>query len=312
MTVLAWSARLLAAVLWASVVEGPAVPPAIPALPPVVVSPPLLPSYITVADPAHVAWVALALEGAQASPTAIRVLADVQEAVAAKGRPVLVDVARVKNAGTYDFDWEVLTTNPRDGKKGTPQAVALLIHELQHFVQNERKLPSDLLELEVEAYTTDMRVARELGARPQRGTFDDRAKRQLRRGPEAFMRWLNKQYPDNIRLSGRRATDYEADLLERHARHQRAIEKLEKRCIALEGVARKMLEIGQPPRLVEQFRLANIRKLEIRLAKRLRDQAWIERDLELFSTPEGRERIRAYVRSVVRKARALSRLLGRG
>ncbi len=79
---------------------------------------PLLPSYLSVANPADALQLTAILQAAQASPTAVAVLAQVAQAAEVRGRPVVVEVVAMKESGTYNLDWGILSLRHGDMKDG--------------------------------------------------------------------------------------------------------------------------------------------------------------------------------------------------
>jgi len=202
---------LLAGFAHAGVVRAP-VQARLPAFSGAVAPIPSLPSYLSVANPADAALLAAVVQPAQASPTAVAVLAQVAAAAEAGGRPVVIEVVRMKESGTYNLDWGVLSLRRRDMKDRPRANVATLIHELRHMLQTSRPLPSDLLETELESYVVDFRVAREMNDRPRRGSYDARAQAKFKEGLEPFMAFLRKEYPEDAQLHKTAARAYEARL----------------------------------------------------------------------------------------------------
>lgn len=321
---------LTAALLWATAVAAhagvvapvrlPVVPSApfsaasglaLPGSPAPVPALPALPAYLTVADPADRAWLAEVVSEARKSPTGRRVLVAAERALAARDRPLVVEVAAMEESGTYNYDWGVLSLRRRDQAEGARANAPTLIHELLHLIQSDRPLPSDLIETELEAYLADFRVHRELGLTPKRGSYDDRAQRAFRRGVEPFMRFLAAQYPEDAALWRTRTKDYEARLraglvLSRADLKNLAADRAEKR-----AVLERMRAVGQPRRERRAYREDALAPLDAALEETRRAIAWAVADLAALANPESRAAARRYARSVIRRARYYQRSLAK-
>lgn len=302
---------LLAAPARAGVVRAPAAPsrPAVCAAAPAPV--PMPPSYLSVADPADAVRLSAVLRAAQASPTAVAVLARVAEAAEARGRPVVVEVVKMKESGTYNLDWDVLSLRRRD-LRGSPRAnVSTLIHELQHLLQTRAPVPSDLLETELEAYVVDFRVSRELGEKPRRGSYDARAEAAFKKGLEPFLRFLREEYPEDAQLHGTKSRDYENRLRRGLESSAKKLERLQGERAARLRVLEQMRGLGQREADLENYRQDAISPLDAAIATADRAIGWARKDLALLADPATRAAARAYARSVVRRARAFQKIFAR-
>jgi|CXWL01.1.fsa_nt_gi hypothetical protein len=263
-----------------------------------------LPSYLSVADPASRLQVAGILSAAQGSPTAHAVLKRVAQTAQAHGRPVVVEVSKSKNdLGAYSYDSAVLTLNLQD-VGGNPNAnVATLVHELVHYMQRDIKLPSDLLETEVESYITDFRVSQELGYKPPADDFNAALQKSMKRGFKPFMRTLHKQYPDNAFLWGTPTRDYQARLQSIIQESRPKLAEAVADRAAKKLVIDQMREIGQPQSEIKAYRQDNVPKIDARIVKYRRLIQWARKDLAILSDSKALRTARAYARSVVRRAR---------
>jgi hypothetical protein len=109
-----------------------------------------------------------------------------ERALAGRQLPVRVrDLGR--NYGEYDFTREEMFLHRGLFAKGRETDLAgTLIHELTHLAQHAQPLPSNALELEVEAHLADLRFMEELGAEPPPNTFARQAREALAKSPKAF------------------------------------------------------------------------------------------------------------------------------
>lgn len=272
---------------------------------------PLLPPYLSVADPADGARLAAVLQAAQASPTAVAVLAQVARAAEVRGRPVLVEVVDMKEAGTWNLDWGVLSL--RRGAMDAPprENVSTLIHELQHLLQTRPGIPSDLLETELEAFVVDFRVGRELGVRPSPGSHDARAQAAFKEGLEPFLGYLRAQYPENAQLHKTRSRAYEARLRAGLEDSTAELARLGAERADRERVLARMRALGHPETQLENYRQDSIAPVDAELSTMRRAIGWAKADLAIFADPASRARARAYARSVIRRARAFQRIFAR-
>lgn len=272
---------------------------------------PLLPSYLSVANPADARAIAGMLHEAKASPTAAAVLAQVAKAVEARGgRPVVIEVADIVEGGTWNIDWNVLSLDRRDISELPRANVSTLIHELQHMLQGKHDIPSDLLEAELEAYMVDFRVTRELGEEPK-SVYDKRAHKAFKRGLEPFMAYLRKEYPEDAQLHKTRSRAYEARLRagleEETATRRRLIDDRIERTRVLD----QMRELGHSEPEIRSYREDMVAPLDNAIAVADRAIEWARKDLEIFTNPETLAKARKYARSVIRRARAYQKIFAR-
>lgn len=266
---------------------------------------PALPPYLSVANPTDAAWVARVVQAAQASPAAMRVLRGVEKAAAARGRPVVIEVANIKEAGTYNYDWDALSMRRKDMKDGPVAAVPTLVHELQHMLQKPLYVPSDLLETELEAYTVDFRTARELGLTPKKGTYDERAHRAFEKGVPAFVDFLVKEYPEDQALYSRSTREYSARLEKQLARTEKKLEKARAELDEKKAVLAQMERLGQPAKERRNYREDALGPVERLIDDLSRAREYALADLAVLRDPAKREAARRYARNVIRRARRL-------
>ena len=278
---------------------------AVPAVPRLELAAPALPAYLSVANRADAAWVAQVIQAAQASPTALRVLRGVEQAAAARGRPVVVEVASIKEAGTYNYDWDALSLRRKDMKDGPAAAVPTLIHELQHMLQKPLYVPSDLLETELEAYTVDFRTARELGLKPKKGSYDDRAHRAFKKGVPAFVKFLEKEYPEDQALYRRSTEEYSAKLEKQLARAEKQLARAKEERAEKKAVLAQMERLGQGAKERRNYKEDALGPVERLIDDLRRAREYALADLALLRDPAKRQAARRYARNVIRRARRL-------
>lgn len=268
---------------------------------------PALGSGLRMAQPDHDSWLASVGGLLAQTRTGRRVLRDIDALAASRGRPVLLDIKAIGNNGEFRYDSDILVMDVGHLKRDPYQSAPILAHELQHVLQRAQELPADALELEIESYTVESRVWSELGVEPDAGTFARSARAKLMKGPAVFAKWLGDEYKNNIPLYGSNVDAYVARL-EKKLKSSKALEaKTLRKKAAVERVIATMRENGQSEESIAAYRREDLEPLERSLRDNAFSRAWLERDLLLLSTPEGRERFRAYSRGVMRRARALSR-----
>jgi hypothetical protein len=303
---------LLTPVVHAGVVRAPVELAGLPfsAAPPLAPPMPSLPPYLSVANPADGLLIAGILHAAQASPAAVAVLAQVAQAAEVRGRPVVIEVVDMKESGTYNLDWGILSLRRRDLDDAPRANVSTLIHELQHLLQ-PRDLPSDLLETELEAYVVDFRVSREMNDKPKRGSYDARAQSAFRKGLEPFMGFLRKEYPEDSQLHKTRTRAYEARLRVELAESSTKLADLEIERGERLRVLEQMRGLGHPESELDNYRQDAIAPVDAAIATLQRALDWARKDVAVLASPESRAKARAYARSVVRRARAFQKIFAR-
>lgn len=262
---------------------------------------PELPSYLNVADEGHRLWVAAIVEAARQSATARRILRGVEAMVARRGRPVIIAVESLRsNNGEYVYDFEVVKMAAGYRSKEPRQAVHTLIHELLHVVQKDMVLPVDALEMELEAHIVGVKVMRELGLKPEKGSFELLVDRHFRKGGlKDLAAWLAKEYAVNISLAeGIEA--YMAVLFERVDKSERRLARLAKALKGKRAVLESMIAVGQPEAMIEGYRLDEVGPVERKIREETLAMGWAMRDLELLASPEGRARAVAFGKKVRR------------
>lgn len=254
------------------------------------------------------AWLGEVMAALSESRTGRRVLADVEALARRRGRPVIVDVAAISNNAEVRYDSGLLVMDKNLRKKEPHHAAPILAHELTHVLQKSAEsIPVDALEMEIEAYTVEARVWDELGVTPKKGSFARTAKTRLQKDPDAFFAWLAEEYSKNRVLHGTTMDSYVEWLELQREKSLKKIARYEKRIAEAQGVIDAMSAAQMPREQIDAHR-----REEFGPAMRdRRDEkitlAWIDRDLQLLSTPEGQARFREYSRGVIRRARAMRR-----
>ncbi len=302
---------LLAAVLAAPASAGVARAPVglVPAVNVAAVAP--LPSWLSVPVASDRVFIAQVLDAAKASPTAMAVLAKMEKAAVVRGRPLVVEIVKMTEAGTYNYDWGVLSLRRSDVEHGPRSNVQTLIHEMTHRLQADMPLPSDLLETELDSYITDFKIGRELGEKPSRGTWDWKAQRAYKRGLEPFLDYLQKQYPENAPLRGTRSKDYAARLRRELDASREELAAVRKERAERARVLEEMRRLGHPERETRAYAEDSVAPVDAVIATMERAIAWAEHDLGVFASPEKLAFARRYARAAVRRARAFQKIFAR-
>lgn len=219
----------------------------------------------------------------------------------------MLDVAAIGNNGEFRYDSDLLVMDAGHLKRDPYQSAPILAHELQHVLQRADNIPADALELEIESYTVESRVWSELGVEPDAGTFARSARARITKDMDKFVIWLGREYKNNIPLHGQTMDSYIARLEKNLASNKRTEAKTKRKRAAVERVLASMKKNGMADAAIEAHRREALEPLDRSLRDGAVNAGWIERDLLLLSTPEGRALFRAYGRGVIRRARALSR-----
>lgn len=127
-----------------------------------------------------------------------------QKALDARGEtlPVVVrDLGR--NWGEFDYLEGRMRLHKKLFEKGREAELAgTLAHELLHVAQHADGLPSNALELEIEAHLLDLELMEELGLAPTPHTFAAQAHAALKKSPAAFIELISAAVPGSPFLGG--------------------------------------------------------------------------------------------------------------
>lgn len=257
------------------------------------------------AKPDDAQWVGSVMEALRGSRTGRRVLSDVEELARRRGRPVIVDVAKISNNAEVRYDSGLLVMDRNHRRKDPALAAPIMAHELQHVLQKAQGLPVDALEMEIESYTVEARVWDELGLAPAPRSFARMAKSRLQRDPDAFFAWLGEQYDKNRLLHGGTMESYVTWLELQREKSRKKLKRYRRRIAEAERVMQTMAEAKVPAKQIDAHRHDELLPAQADLRGEELTLSWIERDLARLATEEGREAFRAYSRGVIRRARAM-------
>lgn len=157
-----------------------------------------------------------------------RALDAAERALAEQGRslPILVlDLGR--NHGEYDYLAGNMRLHKALFQRGREAELAgTIVHELTHVVQHARGVPSNALEMEIEAHLQDLEMLAELGVKPPKGTFARQSLEFLAQGPDKFIRLIQAAVPGSIFLGDSSLEDVidqlEEDLADQRRRARRS------------------------------------------------------------------------------------------
>lgn len=246
------------------------------------------PVKFVVPNAAHRGFIKAVYAEAAKSPTALAVLTSLP-------KPVPLVIGPQKTGGYYDFDTGVAGIGSRHLLEAPVQTVPTLAHEATHAVQKARAvLPSDSFEMEVEAYIVDFKTHRELGIKPPRGTYDDRAQRAFKKGYDEFIAFLKKEYPRNVRYR-----DYARHLRGQEARVLASRARLRRR-LAERAAVLKTLRGSEAANYRAQYLLPVRKQLQENKAL----LGWVRSDLAIMDDPVRREAYRDEARRIRLRARA--------
>jgi exonuclease VII small subunit len=186
------------------------------------------PSHLATPRDADFVRLGSIVAAAQASPSGRKILQSALALTRKQGRPIQVRFHGLKgNLGEYDYFEHVLYLNHSYADGDARLAAATLVHELLHILQHAEGVPSEALEMELEAHVVTLQVLHDLGVPADReGSFSAAAERKLRRSPEAFEEWMAGQLPGKLRLNKGVAAAV-ADLEQERGEIEESIEDLE-------------------------------------------------------------------------------------
>lgn len=153
--------------------------------------------FLSLRDRRYAAALDKAVALARTTEAGSRALDAAEKALAAEGRTLAVDVKDLgRNWGEYDYLSGRLRLHDRLFAPGREAELAgTLAHELRHVAQHAAGLPSNALELEIEAHLQDLALMDELGLRPPPRTFSSQLAEALKKGPQAFIALIQMAVP---------------------------------------------------------------------------------------------------------------------
>ena len=142
--------------------------------------------WLALKDKKHAAALDAAVRLARGTKVGRRALEAAEKAIGDGSLPLEVkDLGR--NYGEYDYLKGRLSLDRKMFLPGREAELAgTLAHELLHVAQHAQGLPSNALELEIEAHLLDLELLAELGVKPPNDTFARQTYDALRQGPKQF------------------------------------------------------------------------------------------------------------------------------
>lgn len=275
---------------------------------------PGLPAFLSVADAADRAWITGVLAKALTTRTGRQVLRRAAAVASRRGLPIPVQIEDLRTEnGSFVYDWDVLQLARSLVRQDSDEAAPILVHELLHFVQRDIGLPSDSLEMELEAHIVTLQVFRELGLRPDSSTFSRQFEKALvRGGPQGAVRWLKEQYKTNIGiLGGKGLAGYVSELEGRRKSILRRIKAAEKLLAKHTEMLAMMRDSAFPPEALASYEADQLDSVRVRLRDIGKQLFWADHDLALLGTPRGAEAYRAFAQRVAKRIERYHRLLKR-
>lgn len=183
--------------------------------------------WLSTPDPRVAAALDRAVILARTTRAGRRALAAAESALSSQGRPLPVltlDLGR--NYGEYDYLARSMRLHSSLFKPGREADLAgTLVHELTHVAQHAAGMPSNALELEIEAHLQDLDMMSQLGLSPRKGTFARQALDLLAQGPAKFIELLQAAVPGSVFLGDSSLDDvldqFEDDLSSQRARRSK-------------------------------------------------------------------------------------------
>ena len=201
-----------------------------------------------------------------------RALDAAEKTLFSEGRTLPIRVLDLgRNFGEYDYLAKNMRLHSALFKKGREAELAgTIVHELTHVVQHGQGMPSNALEMEIEAHLQDLDMLAELGVKPPKGTFARQSLELLAKGPAKFIQLIQAAVPGSLFLGDSSLEDVldqlEDDLAEQHKRAKRS-----KTAAALIPVIERDLARLRTPEGAASYRAFSKRVLA--LLKRRADEA---------------------------------------
>lgn len=165
--------------------------------------------WLRLEDPRHQAALERALDIARATRAGRTALETAEKVLAAQGRdlPVLVE-SLGRNFGEYDYVEKNMRLHSGLFKRGRETDLAgTIVHELTHVAQHAEGVPSNALEMEIEAHLQDLDMLAELGLEPPPNTFARQLWEALRKGPGPFVELIQAAVPGTVYLGDMKMDD---------------------------------------------------------------------------------------------------------
>lgn len=269
---------------------------------------PPLPASFRIADARQEEGLRAILAEAERSATGRRILSRARGLARRTKRPIVFEFAKLGSEHAYvDWGTDVVRLGNSMLKDDPRRAAPILIHELSHVLQKERRLPFHAFELELEAFLLTIRSARELGVKFKRGDFQASVMRRFEGDLDKFIAWLNASYGEsnNIALLSGSRLEFLEKLTEKQVRSLRAVDAARKRLKERQATYKTMRAARQRPEALERYRRQELDKARERLRDAEADLKFVERDISILSSAAGYARYRRFADDVRAMARRL-------
>ncbi len=163
-----------------------------------------------------------------------RALDEAERILAEQGQSLPVKVLALgRNYGEYDYVEKNMRLHKALFQEGREADLAgTLVHELTHVAQHSLGIPSNALEMEIEAHLTDLAMLQELGLEPPPNTFARQLSQALAQSPAQFIALIQAAVPGTVFLGDSSFEDIdeqlESDLDEQSAKKSNAAAGLAK------------------------------------------------------------------------------------
>ena len=269
-----------------------------------------LPPYIKIANQDDAKYLAEIYEAALKSKTARKVFAEVEEYTGNGREPVIFEFSG-KDGGSFTSAWEVVRLSKNYNKDTVEKAASALVHELVHVLQKGKDLPFNGLELEIEAFIKQLKVARELGVKWGKDDFHYGLHRALKASVEGFIDYIHTSdgYEDSITLVGHDFEYAEQQLRDMEKESQRAIDSSEEYYKQREQTLKLMRKLGYPEFRVKAYRGDEVLATEEVVVSHEAAIHLARRDQRILRTRTGRQRYLKFTRDSLKEARQFRTLL---
>ncbi len=156
--------------------------------------------WLATDDPKTAAAIDAAIELAMTTKAGRRAVSEAEAVLSENPLPVVAG-ALGRNFGEYDFVLRRMRLHRALFAPGREADLAgTIVHELTHVAQHAVGVPSNALEMEIEAHLQDLEFLRELGLEPPPNTFARQAYEALRESPRAFVKLIQSAVPATVYL----------------------------------------------------------------------------------------------------------------
>ncbi|HXT01446.1 MAG TPA: hypothetical protein VN915_12270 [Elusimicrobiota bacterium] len=195
--------------------------------------------WLALSDQKHAVALEAAVRLARSTRSGRKAFAAAEQALDGASLPVdVLDLGR--NWGEYDYLEGRLRLDRKLFSPGREaDLTGVIAHELMHVAQHAQGLPSNALELELEAHLLDLALMNELGLKTPPNTFARQAEEALAKSPAAFIELLQMAVPGSPFLGESSFADIVDQLEEEYESLSR---KKNARAVKLAGVVAQDLK----------------------------------------------------------------------